>query len=75
MLRKGSLHSELFINVSCYYCCSWETRGQHQALDHVLQGQELLEAPLAPISVPLPNNAEAGCLGAETESLSLIPGA
>lgn len=32
-------------------------------MDHVLQAQELLEAPVAPISVPLPRNAEAGRLG------------
>lgn len=45
---RAQTRASYFINVSCYCCCSWETRGQHQALDHVLQAQELLEAPWAP---------------------------
>lgn len=79
MSRKGSdqgpLCIEFFINISCYYCCSWENRGcvQHQALGHVLRAQGLLSAPSAPISVPLPSHAETGCLGAKAKPFRLIP--
>lgn len=54
--RAGSAQS--FINVRCYYRCSWETREsiKSQVLRSGLRG--LREAPWAPISVPFGVKAE-----------------